>query len=81
MIYFKKIENYKKFLAYRFIYIKIKISYHSAHKSNGCSCSIMVILFISSSRFGFYDALNISRSLASLSTEGVKSPTNFVQRL
>ena len=23
MIYFKKIENYKKFLAYRFIYIKI----------------------------------------------------------
>ena len=24
MIYFQKIENYKKFLAYRFIYIKIK---------------------------------------------------------
>ena len=34
----------------------------------------------SSSRFGFFDALNISGHLASLSTGSVKSPTNFVQR-
>ena len=25
MIYFKKIENYKKFLAYKFIYVKMKL--------------------------------------------------------
>ena len=30
---------------------------------------------------GFYDALNISKSLASLSTVSVKSQTNFAQRL
>ena len=32
MIYFKKIENYKKFLAYRFIYIKITTNDHLLKK-------------------------------------------------